>query len=123
MSNTNPNANRDAIRSQIFASKGVKSKEIDFFGTRIEIRQPRLKDIISAQETKDRHNAVVGALISYAYVPGTDTKLFDDTDAEAFLNMPFGADLLRVSEALGELSNVNFLDTEQSSEKTDGDTP
>ena len=57
---------------------------------------------------------VVDTLVKHAYVPGTDELVFDSADAEAFKQMPFGADFLRVSKALEELSDVNFQATKDS---------
>jgi len=101
---------RDEIRARILKAKEVKRKVIDFFGDQIEIRQPRLSDIIAAREEENRQNAVVDTLINNAYVPNTDIKLFEDTDADELKALPFGADLIRVSNVIEELSEVNFLD-------------
>ena len=93
----------------------MKKKEIDFFGGKIELRQPRLADVLDAQNSDDRESAVIDTLIRYAFVPGTDEKVFDEGDAETLKQKPFGADFLRVSKALEELTEVNFLDKENSS--------
>lgn len=101
---------RNDIRAKIFAKREIKKKVIQFFGSEIELRQPTLGDIINARENEDRQAAVIETLVKYAYVPGTDERVFEDADAEAFANMPFGADFLRASKALEELTEVNFLD-------------
>jgi hypothetical protein len=113
---------RDSLRAKIFSAKKVRRKEIDFFDGRIELRQPTLGDIVDAQDNKDRKAAVVETLIKYAYIPGTDTKVFEEGDADVFKGMPFGADFIRVSKALEELTEVNFLDTSNGLDKTDSDT-
>lgn len=98
---------RDQMRANIFASKQVKIKIVDFFGEKIELRQPVLADILAAKE-KDTQDGVIGMLVDYAYVPGTDQKVFEPTDRDGLLQLPFGNDFLDVSNALEELTNVNF---------------
>jgi hypothetical protein len=103
-------ATRDDIRSKIFSPKKLKSKVVNFFGTEIEIRQSRLSDIVSAAAKEDREGAVIDQLIDSAYIPGTDTKVFDDADRDSLLQLPFGNDFMAVNQAILELTQVNFLD-------------
>jgi hypothetical protein len=83
---------------------------VEFFGAQIELRQASFGDIIRMREGDDREAAVIHNLINYAYIPGTDEKVFEEGDAESFKEMPFGADFIRVSQAVEELTEVNFLD-------------
>lgn len=117
-------SNRDAMRAAIFASenKKLKSKLVEFFGQMIEIRQPTLGTILDSREEEDRQAAVINTLVEYTFVPGTNTKLFDVADADAFKSMPFGKDFLAVNKALEELTEVNFLDKKSESRKTDINT-
>lgn len=107
---------RDAIRAQVFAAKKLKTKEVVFFGTTIELRQSTLGQVLASQQEDDRKTAIVRALLSVSYVPKTDERLFDETDEEGLLSLPFGADFMRVNDALTELTEVNFLDKKPSSE-------
>jgi hypothetical protein len=100
---------RDSIRSRLFASKKFGKKQVSFFGEMLELRQPALGDVLAIQNNDDRQAAVIDTLVRYAYIPDTDTKLFEEGDAPALLAMPFGKDFLGVSEALTELTDVNFL--------------
>lgn len=109
------NTTRDDIRSKIFATRELKKIEVEFFGTKIEMRQMQLSDILVAQNNEDRESGVIDMLIKYAYVPGTDEKVFEDADAAAFKQLPFGADFQRLSKAMEELTEVNFLDKKPSS--------
>lgn len=97
------------LRAQIFKTREVRSKRIQFFGVEIELRQPKLKDIINAREAEDKQAAVIETLVKYAFVPGTDEHLFDEEDADQFAELPFGADFLHITQALEELTDVNFL--------------
>ncbi len=102
---------RDKIRSAVLAEQKPRSKNIVFFGQEIEIRQPTLKAILDAQQEDNRQIGVASMLINYAYVPGTDEKVFEDTDADQLLMLPFGENFVQVTKALEDLSDVNFLDT------------
>lgn len=106
---------RDQIRAKVFADKKLKTEEIEFFGAKIEIRQMKLADILNAQATEDRESAIIDTLIKYAFIPGTDEKVFEEGDAASLKNMPFGADFGRVAKAMETVSEVNFLDTKQPS--------
>lgn len=113
---------RDEMRASIFKDKVVAKETIEFFGTQIEMRQPRLSDIMAikkvAEEEGGNQSAIVDTLVRYAYVPGTEEKLFEEGDAAQFLAMPFGPDLIRVSDALERLTQVNFRSGNESSIKT-----
>lgn len=101
-------SDKSSIRAQIFKTHKPKSKVLMFFGAEIELRQPKLKDIISARENPDRQAAVVQALVDYAYVPGSDEKVFTFEDQDQLLELPFGGEFVEVSKALEELTDINF---------------
>lgn len=100
---------RDAIRSKVLGeTHKPKSKVVEFFGTQVEIRQPTLGSIIEAQSSEDPKRGIIEILLNRTFVPGTDDRVFDDADEAVLRNLPFGEDLIRVSQALSELSDVNF---------------
>ena len=113
---------RDLLRAQILASKTPKSKVITFFGGQIEIRQPKLSDILEARAETDQNARVINILLMYAYVPGTSQKVFEEGDKAALLEMPFGGDFIAVTDALEELSSVNFLEQKSKSGQTGSDS-
>jgi len=106
---------RDELRKRIFAGQPVRSKVVQFNGADIEIRQPKMRDILEAQSEENRADGIVNILIRYAFVPGTDQHVFEDSDADAIKEMGFGADFTAVSKAFGELTDVNFLDIKENS--------
>jgi len=105
------NLSRDSLRTKIFASHKPSSIIVEFFDAQIEIRQPTLADIITARDAENQEASIIETLLRSAYVPGTDQRVFEDTDADALKNMPFGPDFIRVSQALAKLSDVNFQPT------------
>lgn len=106
---------REMIRNKVFAEKHNRVEIVNFFGADIEIRQMILADIISAQASTDRESAIIDTLVKYAYVPGTDEKVFEDTDADALKQLPFDGSFVALSEAMERLVKVNFLDKKSSS--------
>jgi hypothetical protein len=100
---------RDEMRAKLLATKRPRTIEVDFFGEKIDLRQPTLGDILRARDNEDRTAAVVDILVSYAYIPGTDEKIFETGDADSLLAMPFGGDFIAVTKALETLTAVNFL--------------
>jgi len=106
---------RDRLRAKVFAEHKVKTIPVEFFGATIELRQPTMEDIVKVQADPDREAIVIRTLIDYAFVPGTDERAFEAGDADSLKKLPFGADFLRISKALEELTEVNFLDKPVSS--------
>ena len=112
---------RDKMRAAIFATRERQRRLVNFFGEDIEIRQPSLEDILGAREDADEGNMATGViktLLKYAFIPGTDERVFEDTDADQLLALPFGADFTRVSRALEELTEVNFGNASSGSGQT-----
>lgn len=114
---------RDEIRSKVFSAESMtpKKKTIDFFGSQIEIHQPLMGEILKlrSEDEEERRSAVLDTLVSYSYVPGTNERVFDDTDVESFKNMPWGPDFTKVMEAFGELTGINFQGRKGDSKETE----
>lgn len=91
---------RDEIRAKILATRPPEKRIVKFFGEDIEIRQPLLGDVLRSSDNTDREAVVIDTLIKYAYIPGTNERVFEETDAEVFKTMPFGPDFLEVNRAL-----------------------
>lgn len=108
---------RDSIRTKIFAAenKRFKTKEITIFGANVEIRQPSLGMILKVKEDENREKAVIRLLIDFCFVPGTDERVFNPSDSDTLLAMPFGNDLIEVNNAIEELTNIDILEQEKNS--------
>lgn len=120
---------RDSIRSQVFSSDTFKREPVEAFGTEIEIRQTTLGRVLELQEklAKDRKGAIGLAFIEFCYVPGTDDRLFDDTDLNLILGLPFGEDFQKVQDVINKLMGVSEEDIKAAegnlSETPDDTTP
>jgi len=116
---------RDDARAAIFSAKHrkAKAKLLDVFDTQIEVRQPTLRDILAARGSGDENapsgvpedvkisrDSVVDMIINNCYVPGTDARVFEDADRENLIAMPFGDDFIKISNALNEMTSLNFED-------------
>jgi hypothetical protein len=96
---------REAMRAKLFSeeSKQVKKVPIIYNGVELEWRQPTVQQAQDAQELEGR-NFMVMLLIGYSYVPGTDERVFDESDYDDLVNMPlnssFQAAVRQISETL-----------------------
>lgn len=101
---------RDEIRSAILATHKPKNVPLNIFGVDIELRQPKIGDVMNAQQDEDRQRGIIDIMIKQAYVPETDELVFDEADRAQLLELPMGADIMKVVKALETLTDVNFLD-------------
>lgn len=106
---------RDQIRTAAF-NQPKASKIVNYAGQDIEVRQPEVGVAFSKNSDgveRPRNVLVVQMLIDYCYVPGTDEKVFEDTDIDALLAMPFNGDWLRLNQAINDLTDLNTAIAEQ----------
>ncbi len=105
---------RQELRDALIGStpKG-KSKLVEVFGVEIELKQPNLAAIMRARETGDTAQRAAEMIIEFAFVPGTNTHVFEDTDRDRILLWPFGEDLSRLNGAIAELTGVNIEGAEE----------
>lgn len=101
------NESREAILKQ-----KPKSEVIDFFGQKVEIRQPSMAVMFARDSSEDGTPIPASIksakmLIAYAYDAETGEKLFEDSDAEEIAKLPWGEDLMRAQAAIGRLSGVD----------------
>lgn len=99
---------RDRIRAEILKSRPPQSKIITFFGEQIEIKQLTLGAILDAGKEEDTQGALISTLVKYAFIPGTDIRVFDPEDLESLKALPFGGDFVGLADAIQELTKVSF---------------
>jgi len=106
---------RDVLRSKLLGGgHGPKKELITLFGEEIELHQPTLGAILSAQSFNDIKAQSINMIIEYAYVPGTDERVFEAGDADVIANWPFGDDLVKLQTTIAKLTGV---DTSKEEEK------
>ena len=100
---------RDEMRAILLGKTPLaKSVTVHVFDMDMDIRQPSFKDMMSVREQGTEFEKAAEMIIKYAYVPGTDEKLFEETDRELILRWPFGPDLIMLQEAIADLTGIDI---------------
>lgn len=105
---------RDQIRAATLGKKTqFKTKEFVYEGITVEFRQPNLKDrqlLINKSKTKDGEfdfvEFLVWSVISNTYVPGTDERVFENSDYESMISKPSGSFVDKFGAEIAEIMNV-----------------
>lgn len=109
---------RDDIRAALIGSTPpVEKRTITIFGIVLELHQPLFGAIMSAREIDDPAKRAAYMIIEYAFVPGTNQKVFEPTDVEFILRWPFGDDLLTLQNAIADLAGVDIGAAEEEIKK------
>ncbi len=114
---------KDALRAlTLGASKKFKRETVIIEGQTFDIRQPSLKErgdfrkkaMKLGQDAEGKGQAdfdifefQINAVIALTLVPGTDEKVFDDSDREAFESSPAGGWFDKLASVATELCNVS----------------
>jgi hypothetical protein len=101
MTDTKP-LTRDEIRAKIFGAKPQTETVDDFFGVTIELRQPTLSVALTQREVSDEERLYF-MLTDYAFVPGTNEKVFEPADIANIKQLPFSGDFRRLMDAVNAL--------------------
>jgi hypothetical protein len=99
-------------RDKIFGTK-PESVILDVFGTQIEIKQMPLRGVIEYQQSEDRVRAAAEMIMRYAFVPGTAIPMFDETDLDSILALPFGDDIQKIQKAINKMTGMEEMIEEQ----------
>lgn len=112
-------AKRDELRAHLFdkANTRAKSEVLTLFGVEVELRQPSIGAIMDAQEIKDPARQAANMIIKFAYVPGTDEKVFEEGDVDSIIQWPFGEDLKHLQDAIGRLTSLDVEAAQEDLEK------
>lgn len=95
---------RERMRANILGAK-AQSELVIVFGEELELRQPSL-GVIMAAKTEGTTNQVTTMMTGYAYIPGTNEKVFEEGDADAIMELPMGPDMKRFLDAMNKLLGV-----------------
>lgn len=109
--------NAVSLKARMFSSKNkmLRSKIIKFFGEDIEIRQPTIGHMIKQTENEltDPMERGLLVLMNFAFVPGTDERVFNDTDTESLAGLPYGEDFARAVEAFQMVTDTSVQAAEK----------
>lgn len=94
---------RDSIRAKLLGS-ARKIKIVQVNDVEIEVRQPCVGDMMSlTADEGGKRDMMIRSIVENCYVPGTNEKVFDDTDMDGLRSMPFGDAWLTLTKTLDEL--------------------
>lgn len=96
---------RDGMRALIFGAK-PKGELIEFFGTTLELRDPPTSVVLDAQNETDKKAAMMNLIIRYSYLPGTNTQVFEESDTDSLLALPFGKDMMKMNSTIQKLMGI-----------------
>ena len=102
---------RDEIRAKIFGAKPKSEMVEDFFGCTLELRQPSLEEALKQRDSKEEEKLYF-MLGEYAYVPGTDEKVFEPTDIDSLKRLPFGPEFQRLLDKINSLLGIDPAELE-----------
>lgn len=111
---------RDAIRKQVFADK-IKTVIVDLpDGSKVEVRQTSVGQMLDMIKEQDNKKQIVRMLIESCYVPGTNDRVFDSADYEILLDLPADGVYRKLFDAVNSFSLQKELDEagKDSSEET-----
>jgi hypothetical protein len=114
---------RDALRAAtVGAKKQFRTKIEVINGEEFEVRQLSVKDRMDVYNKATKNGVLdplqfqIWAVISTVYVPGTNEKLYDETDYEGLVTQPTGGFLDQLSEAAVAMLNPEEKPTKDSVE-------
>jgi hypothetical protein len=100
---------RDEMRAGLLGNAPKpQTRSVTLFGIPIELHQPTLGGILEAQGIDDPKEQACQTMIRYSYVPGTNTRVFEDSDIPVMLNWPFTDELIDVQTAIAEMTGLNI---------------
>lgn len=111
---------REELRAGIFKGVTLKRKDIKFNGADLQLIQPTVGQVLSLSSITDSKQRIVKALVEYCVIPGTETRVFEDTDFDSLMAMPWTQDHVKIQESLTELmvGDTTVADAAKNSEAT-----
>jgi hypothetical protein len=114
---------RDALRAKTVGSaKQFRSEIVTVGGEEIEVRQLSVRDRLDVYNRSTKNGVLdplqfqIWAVISTAFVPGTNERLFEDGDYDSLVDQPTGNFIDKLSEAAINMLNVEGKPTNGSAE-------
>ena len=98
---------RTSLRTAILSGRHSEKVTVEAFGVTIELVQPSLGELLDLQDIPDTKGRIVASLINYCYVPGTKEKIFDPTDADTLLGLPYDENFIALQKAINDLTGID----------------
>ena len=104
---------RSRIRAEFFKSRNFAKEMVTIKGVKMEVRQPSIGDILDFRAEEDRNVALMRMMITYCYIPGTNETIFEDTDFDGIMALPFDESVIALSNAIEKLTGLDLKETEK----------
>jgi hypothetical protein len=98
----------DELRTSLFNGVKPDSRIITFFGQQIELRQPTVGEVEDQNRDTTNQRGAADMLVRYAYMPGTNTKIFSIHDVDSLRQLPWGPDFTALTRAIADLSGIQI---------------
>lgn len=107
-----PKPTRAELRAKMFAQEQTERKReiVNFLGEDIEFRQPGVAEFLESQSDESGRNFMIRLLIDHAYVPGTEEKVFEDTDYDMLLGLPMSGSFTAAISVIQKLFDLKVED-------------
>lgn len=113
MAKATTRTSRDLLRSKIFSGNKPEEVTFEFMGGEITMRQMTIGDILQIQEIGGGREGLTYTLINHCYVPGTNERVFEDSDKDNLLALPADNDSLEaLNSAVAKLTGIDIADAE-----------
>lgn len=111
---------RDALRAKVFSSENTRFKreKLNFKGSELELQQPNLEQVAELWAQPNGTTRAIFALVKLGFIPGTDERLFEDEDFDNLIAMPYGPEMTRLHEILGNFLTGDIKEAEKNSVAT-----
>jgi hypothetical protein len=90
---------RDMIREAVMNSK-AEEQLITAFGVQIAVRTPALRDLMQYRDMQNDENLIARAIVNNCYVPGSNDRIFEDTDVEVLSGLAYNSDMKKLNNAI-----------------------
>jgi len=100
---------RDEIRAGFFSAKITSKSFILASGFSVEIRQPKIGHQLDLAKEEDTDIRMLRLFVDHVFVPGTDTKVFEDADYEALKQHPAAGDFQGIMKILTEMMDLGTV--------------
>lgn len=114
MSDTNANEIRDRIRANLIGKTPEgKRLPLTLWDNEVELKQPDLGTVLAmADIDMSAADRLAWTVVQYTVVPGTDVRVFEDTDIKAIKKWPFAQDMMDLQDAITELTGIDISKAE-----------
>lgn len=100
---------RDQLRAALIGSTpAAERKLIKLFGNQVELVQPPLSEVLVDRGNISNADRLALMVVDYVVIPGTEERVFEDTDITMIKRWPFSRDVKELQDAIIELTGLDI---------------